>query len=382
MKSSHQTLYLAIDGNEANVDKRVGSNQYAYSVLQALYQLDTPTTFTVLLKKPPLPDMPPPKSNWHYKVIKPGKLWTQWRLPLELYLHPFTYQAIYSPGHYAPRFSPIPSVISIMDLAFLKFPNLFLKYEKGSEQLKQWTQYSVKQAAHIIAISHNTKKDIIDQYQFDPQKITVAYPGIDRQFFKPASQSRLSETSKKYHLASPYLLYVGTIQPRKNLIRLLKAFESLPRTHKHLQLVIVGQKGWLYQDFLKLVNTSPRKDRVKFLGFVDPLDLPALYSGAVGSALVGLYEGFGLPAAESLACGTIPIISNSSSLPEAAGVAGVSVNPFSITSIKEGILFLLKMNSATKTKRLKQAQSDFEKFNWSVSAQIILKVLHAVALQR
>jgi glycosyltransferase involved in cell wall biosynthesis len=375
-------LHIGIDGNEANVVNRVGSNHYAYQIIKALSDDDQPVRYTIYLKADPVADMPIKRPGWTYRVLKPKVLWTQWRLPLDLYTASDKPRVFFSPGHYAPRFSPVPTVISIMDLAFLKYPNLFLKYQKGLKQLTSWTAYSVKQAAHVIAISENTKKDITKSYQKPKFNITVAYPGIDHtRFFRP-DETLINQTKLKYGLGKKYILYVGTIQPRKNLTRLLRAFETLPRTYRSLEWVIVGQKGWLYENFDKQLKKSPKKNLIKQLGFVDQKDLPALYAGAECTCLVGLYEGFGIPPAQSLACGTIPVVSNSSSLPEVVGKGGITVNPFSLTSIKRGILYALKLPKHKKYQILAAGQSHIRQFTWQRSADKVRKVLYDLALQR
>ena len=178
-------MIIGIDGNEANVKKRVGSNVYAYNILCQLHKIRKSTDykagkariikFKIYLNSKPLNDLPKQTSWWQYKVLKPKFLWTQWRLPLELYLRESKPDVFFTPGHYAPRFCPVPSVISIMDLAFLEYPKSFRK--KDLHQLINWTDYSVRNAAHILTISEYTKKDIVKFYKVSEDKITVTYPG-------------------------------------------------------------------------------------------------------------------------------------------------------------------------------------------------------------
>jgi glycosyltransferase involved in cell wall biosynthesis len=374
--------HIGIDGNEANVVNRVGSNQFAFEILKSLHAIGQEAQFTVYLKDLPVNDMPLENKHWRYRVITPAKLWTQWRLPLELYTRARNLDVFYSPGHYAPRKAPMPTVVTILDLSFLKFPNLFLKLERGVAQLTQWTEYSAKQAAHIITISQNTRQDIIEHYHLDSSMISIAYPGIDHNFFKPASKSSVAKVRQKYNLPPHFILYLGTLQPRKNLLRLLNAFEKLPPKFRDFHLVIAGQRGWLYEEFLQAVQNSPKKDKVLFTDFVDRQDLPALYTAAATLALVGLYEGFGIPPAESLACGTIPVVSNTSSLPEVVGEAGITVDPYSVTGIRHGIMAAITLPETKRQKRLALASDHLKQFNWQKSAAIIYKALYDIALQR
>lgn len=379
--SDKRKIQIGIDGNEANVAARVGSNRYAYGILRAIYEVDQTTDYTIYLKSSPVADMPPERPGWSYRILRPAKLWTQWRLPLDLYLNPRRPQVFFSPGHYAPRKSPVPTVVSVMDLGFLKYPNLFLKFKRGVAQLKNWTEYSVKNAAHIIAISENTKKDVADVYGIHPSQITIAYPGISPNFTK-SSPETVEIVRKKYNLGPKYILYLGTLQPRKNIIRLLKTFEALPPKFKTYQLVLAGQKGWLYDSLAHALDTSPKKDRIRLTGFVDDEDIPGLLSGAACVCLVGLYEGFGLPPAEAIACGTIPVVSNNSSLPEVVGEAGILVDPYSIKSMTHGIMSAISLPPEKLKQRLEIGQKHIEKFNWQESAKIIIKVLYDIALHR
>jgi glycosyltransferase involved in cell wall biosynthesis len=379
--SDKRKIHIGIDGNEANVVSRVGSNRYAYGILKAIWEVDQTTSYTIYLKSDPVADMPPERPGWSYRVLTPAKLWTQWRLPLDLFTFPRRPHVFYSPGHYAPRKSPIPTVVSVMDLGFLKYPNLFLKLKRGVAQLKSWTEYSVKNADHVIVISENTKKDVVDTYGTDPLKVTIAYPGIGATF-SPREPDEVEAMRQKYNLGPKYILYVGTLQPRKNLIRLLKTYEQLPPKFKTYQLVLAGQKGWLYDSLAHALDVSPKKDRIRLTGFVDDADIPAMLGGAACVCLVGLYEGFGMPPAEALACGTIPVVSNNSSLPEVVGEAGILVDPFSIKSMTHGIMSAISLPPEKKRHRLELGKKHIEKFNWQRSAKIIIEVLYDIALHR
>ncbi len=378
--SQAKHLLIGIDGNEANVSNRVGSNQFAFHILKAFYSIESNHTFRIYLKSEPLDDMPKATKTWQYRVIKPQKLWTQARLPADLFVHRPRPHVFFTPGHYAPRKSPVPTVISIMDLAFLHYPNLFLKHKRGTAQLEQWTAYSVKQAAKVVAISEHTRQDVIKSYDKKSSDVVVAYPGVDAQTFKQSSVSMQKNIAKKYKLQNPFALFVGTIQPRKNLVRLLEAFSSLPPAFDGFDLVIAGQRGWLTQDFDHALAFSKARERIKILGFVPDSEIPALYSLAKCSVLIGLHEGFGMPAAESFACGTLPVVSNNSSLPEVVGNGGILVDPYSVTSIRHGLKRSLELDDASRAKRITLGQEHIKKFDWYISAGIILSNLEKIAL--
>lgn len=375
--------HIGIDGNEANIKNRVGSNRYAYGIIWGLYRTRHENTqYTIYLKQPPLSDMPPPKNWWKYRVITPEFAWTQWRLPLDLYTHFPRPQVFYSPGHYAPRFSPIPTVISIMDLAFLTMPQLFLKFKRGASQLATWTAYSVRQAKAIITISQNTKNDIFKHYHYPKKNIHIAYPGIDKKDFMPSSVKTITRIKKKYGLTDGYILHLGTLQPRKNIVRLIEAYDGLPPAFKARQLVLAGQTGWLTEDIDAAITKSPKSKLIIKTGFVAPDDIPALMSGAACLVLVGLYEGFGMPPAEALAAGTIPVVSHNSSLPEVVGESGIKVDPYSVASIKNGIIVALKEKPEKRNLRLKIGRVHINQFDWQQSARTIWQVLYDITTKR
>ncbi|OIN89657.1 hypothetical protein AUJ59_01045 [Candidatus Beckwithbacteria bacterium CG1_02_47_37] len=341
-------MRIGIDANEANVSHRVGSNVYAFEVLTRLYRQGNQHQFTIYLAGAPLADLPRPKANWQYRVINPGFFWTQWRLPLDLLIHRPRPVVFLTLGHYAPRFSPIPIIICIMDLAFLKFPETFRK--RDLYKLTAWTRYSVKQASQIFAISQATKQDIINSYGFAADKISVAYPGIDK----------LQATGKS-PVSGKYLLYIGTLQPRKNIEALIEACKDGP-----CRLVIAGKLGWKYK-----IKSAPQ---VKYLGYVPQDRLAGLIKGSQGLVLPSLYEGFGIPVVQAMSLGVPVLVSRNSSLTEIVGDAGLYIEPpFDSAAIRVGLNKLLNLTSAQKQSLVVSARQQVAQFTWEKTAKIILK---------
>jgi hypothetical protein len=172
-------LRIAIDGNEANIKNRVGSNVYAFEVLWALERMTRTRAdieITILVSTKPIQDLPQTRAGWNYQVIQPQPLWTQFALPIHLFVHRSRYDVFFTPGHYAPRLSSLPYVSSVMDVAYLKFPEQF--QDKDVIQLKDWTGYSVRHAHKVVAISQSTKADVVKYYKRKPQDVVVAYPSI------------------------------------------------------------------------------------------------------------------------------------------------------------------------------------------------------------
>lgn len=373
-------MRIGIDGNEANISDRVGSGMYAFQLLKHLYELDTWNEYTVYLKSKPVFDMPVERIGWKYKVIGPEKLWTQFALPIQLLLDSAHLDIFFSPGHYAPRFSLIPTVVSVLDLAYMKFPETFKKSDLM--QLKSWTKYSVKNANHVITISESSKKDIVNFYRVSPEKVTVTYIGYDTETFHPVTdQTQIDAVLNKYGFKQPYLLYLGTLQPRKNIVRLIQAFKDLISQEKYsdlgLKLVIVGKKGWLYQEILEEAKKLNIADIVIFTGYVSDDEKPALLSGAIAYCLPSLYEGFGIPVLEAMACGTPVVVSQISSLPEVVGEYGVLVDPYNVKSISGGLKLLVK-DTALREQMRQNGLRWVQQFDWMNTAKMTLGVLERV----
>jgi len=369
-----RSLLIGIDGNEANVEKRVGSNQFAYELLNSIYKLGEAKrhNFFIYLKDLPLSDLPKEKSWWKYEVFGPRRFWTRFALPLKLYFGR-RLDVFFTPGHYGPGFSKIPTIVAIMDLGYLKFTDQF--QVKDLYQLRRWTGYSIKKAKHIIAISQSTKKDIEQIYGVSEEKITVVYPGYNKNIFKyPLAVSKIKKIREKYSLDTEYLLFLGTLKPSKNIEGLIDAFALLLSDFPMLKLVIAGKKGWLFDSIFKKVEELNLLRKVVFTDFVPEDDIAPLIGGALVFVLPSYWEGFGIPLIEAMACGTPVVASNVASIPEVLGESGVLVDPSNPVDISRGIKEAIENRSAMVKKGLLQAQ----KFDWSKSAMTVLHVLESV----
>lgn len=358
-------MKIWIDGYEANVRERLGSSQVAFELLRNLEKIDHKNEYTILLPSPPLEDLPKIRKGWNYKILRPKRLWTRIALPLYLYTSKSRPDLIFSPTHYIPRFSPVKRIVTIFDLSFLHCPEMFEK--KDLWQLTNWTKFSVENADHTITISNFSKADIIKQYGVDKNKITVAYPGFNKEIFR--------KTSGKL---DNYVIYIGTIQPRKNLIRLIEAVARI----ENIKLLIVGKttgegkSGWKFEEILETPERLRIENRVKFLGFVPTEELPDLLSESLAFVLPSLWEGFGIPAVEAMACGVPVIVSNVSSLPEVVGKAGLLVDPYSVDQIEQAIRTIVS-DKKLREKYSKLGLIQAQKFSWEKMAKIVLKVFES-----
>lgn len=364
-------MIIGIDGNEANVRQKVGSNQYAFELLWALYKLSNPHQWVIYLRGKPLPNMPKSRSGWSYRVFGPQKLWTQWRLPVDLYLHRPQPDIFFSPGHYAPRWLPMPSVVSIMDLGYLKFPEQFTK--RDLYRLNNWTAHSIKKAAHILTISQITKNDIMKAYGVPEDKITVTYPGYNEERFNAKVKERENKRVKeKYKISGDYILFLSTLKPSKNVEGLLEAFKMLGI--RNLELVIAGKKGWMYETIFSRVKSLNLSNKVVFTDFVPEEEVSTLMAGAKVFVLPSFWEGFGIPVVEAMACGVPVVVSRAGSLPEIVGEAGIIVDPYKPEAIAQGIGQALEQEDELRGRGLEQVK----KFSWEDCARKTLAVLKGV----
>jgi len=228
----------------------------------------------------------------------------------------------------------------------------------------------------VIAISESTRRDAIRLYGMDEEKIRVIYEGVSPRFCV-ASPEAISVVRQKHSLPESFILSVGTIEPRKNLTSLLGAYRALKNQGAEWKLVIVGKKGWLYEGFFSRLRELGLENEVIFPGFVPDEDLPAFYSAADLFVFPSLYEGFGLPVLEAMACGAPVITSNTSSLPEVAGEAALLVDPTSVEELAGGMRRVLEskeLRDELRAKGPKQAA----KFRWENAARETLSVYEAV----
>lgn len=371
-------MIIGIDGNEANVTNRVGISEYAYQVLTKLYEFRTEDkndhTFTIYLKANPLEALPKATSWWKYKVVKPAKLWTQIGMPLHLSTTTKKPDVFLSLTHYLPRITKSPAVVSVMDLSYIHFPETFQK--KDLYQLTKWTEYSVKKATKVITISQSSKDDIIKYYKIPEKKVKVVHLGL-----KDILMDKASKDPSEFGVTKRYILFVGTLQPRKNIARLIEAYSLLSQEVKNEhQLVIIGKKGWLYEEILESPKKFIVEEDVIFLDYVTDEDLPMFYKNAKLYVLPSLYEGFGLPILEAMRYGCPVATSNVSSLPEAGGEAAIYFDPQDPKDISNTIQKVLSDSELSK-KMIEKGKIHYKKFTWEKAAQEVLRVVEEAAVR-
>ena len=270
----------------------------------------------------------------------------------------------------APLTQKTRKVITIHDLSFEHFPHFFSLRKRFWQRFLMAAKKEVKNADSIIAVSESTKQDLIKMYQLAPAKIKVIYSGISEKF----KEAKASLSIKaKYGLPDNFVLYFGTLEPRKNLIGLIKAFELLRQKHS-IKLVIAGSKGWLFKDIFQQAKKSKFKDDIIFTGFVEEQDKPDLYNLSSLFIYPSFFEGFGFPPLEAMACGIPTIVSHSSSLPEIVADGAIMIDPYNIDEMAWAMDTALtdkKVREHLKQKGIEQAK----KFSWEKCARQTLAML-------
>ncbi len=353
---------------------RGGIRNYTLHLLKALAQLDRATDYFALhSRKERAPFVPGPNFRavpcWtpsHHRLER----WTLGaeiaRLRLDL---------LHTTDFIPPAFGYRRSVITVHDLTFLHYPQ-FITPESYAYYNRQIV-WAVRRADHILADSFATKADLVALLGVPQKKVTVAHLAADP-IFHPMPATEAARVAARYNLQTGYLLCVGTLEPRKNLPGLLRAYRLLlDEQVTEAPLVVVGGHGWLYHPIFECIQDLGLTGQVHFLHNVPDTDLPAIYNAAILLTTPSFYEGFGLPALEAMACGTPVVVSDRSSLPEVVGEAGLLVNPEKTEEIA-GALARVITDETLRNRMREQGLAQAARFSWEHTARITLDVYRAV----
>ena len=344
--------------------RSAGINWYLYNLLGHLPEADPEISYTVFLGQKRysgapelrlqvsrLPTHRPPVRILWEQMIQP---WSASRAGVEL---------LHGPAFVGPLVGSCPFVITVHDLSFLLYPQGLRALNRI--YLRTCTRLSVQRARRVIAVSESTKRDLVHYYDLSPAKVDVVHNGVDT-VFQPLPADRVAAFRAERGLPARFILFVGTLEPRKNVVRLIDAYARLPKTRPPLMLV--GGKGWFYDEVFARVETLSLNSEVQFVGYVPAEDLPWWYNAANLFVYPSLYEGFGLPPLEAMACGTPVVTSTTSSLPEVVGQAGLLVDPTDIEALAaamEQVLADPGVREKMRAAGLAQAQG----FSWQKTAR-------------
>jgi glycosyltransferase involved in cell wall biosynthesis len=269
-------------------------------------------------------------------------------------------------------------ILTIHDLSFLIHPEFF-SWRKNFWHYFLDAKKMITQADLIVAISENTKQDIVRLTGFSEEKIKVIHGGVGKEFFpiREGEDENLQVVKEKYHLPEKFILYLGTIEPRKNIAGLVKAFDKAADSPElaGYELIIAGGRGWKNEEVFKAINLAKNKDKIKVIGYIENSEKNYFYNLAKIFCYPSFYEGFGLPVVEAMAAGTPVITSSSSSLPEVAGEAALLIDPFDINQLSEAIRQLAG-NENLRQEFSKKGLVQAKKFSWERAAKEYLKMIN------
>jgi glycosyltransferase involved in cell wall biosynthesis len=362
----------------SGIAQGAGIGRYTRNLVDAMLRLDRDDQFTLFSADKPnalrgFPDAPNVRT-----VVGPisnkrmTTLWHRFRAPLPIEMFAGVADIFHSPDFSLPPVAHAQTVVTIHDLAFITHPDCAVPSLR--DYLLRVTPHAVRRADRIIAVSNRTADDLVKLMGAPIEKITTIYLGVDPALKRVDDLARLTETANRYAIHGPFILAVGTIEPRKNYERLIQAFARIkgnPGAPAHL--VIVGRKGWLYDSVFETLQNSRLGDTVRILEAVPDSDLAALYSMALALVTPSLYEGFGIPPLEAMAYGLPVVVSDGGSLPEIVGNAGLVVPATDVDALADALL-RVATNETLQAEMSRRSLARARQFDWSATARATLQV--------
>jgi glycosyltransferase involved in cell wall biosynthesis len=367
-------MIIGIDASRATTGQRTGTEAYAYFLIRALIPLAVGRGHALRLyfNSRPAGDLFPDLAQVERVVIAQRRLWTHARLGRELRRRPP--DVFFTPAHVIPIGVRCPSVATVHDLGYEQFPEAHPRRQLA--YLRWSTRHNARVARRVIADSQATRDDLARLYAVDPAKIEIVYPGIDPELRPVEDAGQLAASLSRYAIQPPYLLYLGTLQPRKNLVRLVEAFAGSGLSAQGYTLALAGKAGWLSRPLFEAVESLPAavRERILLPGYVPDEDKAALLTGATALVFPSLYEGFGFPALEAQACGTAVVCSDTSSLPEVAGEGALLVDPEDTAAIAAALRRVVE-DEALRSRLVTRGRANLKRFDWRVAAGRVLELL-------
>lgn len=358
-------MIIGIEAERANNPVKTGVEHYSKQLILNLAKLDSQNQYVLYLRTKPEPWFLNLPKNFSVKVIFFPIFWTQLRLSLELLLNPV--DVLFVPASALPLYHPKKTVVTIHDLAWKYFPESFTWFTRNF--LEYSTHFAVWSATKVIAVSESTKKDIIKFYKVKSENIKVVYHGYEQE------GKQISESVNKLELPEKYILFLSTLQPRKNLEGLITAFRKLKTENPELphKLVVVGKPGWKFEGILKKIEEN--KDLVLYMNYLTDADRMQVLKNSELLVLPSFYEGFGMQILESFSVGVPVASSNNSSMPEVGGSGAVYFDAKDINDIKNIIKSIL-FDKSLKDRLISNGVIELKKFSWEKCAQETLKILN------
>ena len=365
-------MHIAIDAHSVGT-QLAGNETYAVNLIEALAQIDRVNQYTIYVTKNEAVDRFANRwPNFQVKRTLPHTPLVRIPLTLAAELRRNPVEVLHV-QYTAPPFAPCPIVSTIHDLSFEHLPETFTR--RSRTQLRLTVRGTARRAAVILTLSEFSRRDIIETYAVDPERVLVTPAAAPTNFAPVENETELKDIRERYGIKPNYLLSLGSIQPRKNLARLIEAYALLrsSRAGNQLpQLVIAGKRGWLDNEIQRAAQRENRNESIKFIGYVPEKDLPALYSAAICFVYPSFFEGFGLPVLEAMQCGTPVIAGNRTSLPEVAGAAALLFDPFDAGALAEAIERIIH-NPDTRAELRVKGLERARIFSWTATARLTLQ---------
>ena len=371
-------MHIAIDAHSVGA-QLAGNETYAVNLIEALAEIDQANQYTLYVTKQSAVDRYTNRwPNFQVKRTLPHTPLVRIPLTLSLELRRSPVDVLHV-QYTAPPRMPCALVATIHDLSFEHLPETFNRRSRA--QLRLTVRRTARKAAQILTLSEFSRRDIIGTYGIDSNRVSVTPPAAARQFAPVTNATELRRIRTSYGIQRDYILALGSIQPRKNLVRLINAYTALRRVRPETelpQLVLAGKRGWLEAETIRAAEQSDARRDILLMGYVPDSDLPALYGSALCFAYPSYYEGFGLPVLEAMQCGTPVIAGNRTSLPEVIGSAGVLVDPFDESAIAHGLLELIDRRDLRDQLRIK-GLARAAQFDWTTTARLTLQAYERAA---
>ncbi len=368
-------MILAYDGRPANVHERAGIGNVALHLLQALPEALGDDALYIYFDAPPGPGVVPPMPNVQVRVRPACRGWTQRALAPAL--REDGPDVFLAPGLQLPAAMPFPAIATAHDLAYRTYPHTFTLRQRWQARAELWRAGRV--AAHWVAVSEATRGDLVRLGGISPTRITRIPHGCPPAFAQPAGAAAVHAARRALGLDGPYFLFIGRLQPRKNLARLFAAFSQVADDLPH-RLVVAGGPGWRVDEIYRAHAAAAAHDRIQLAGYVDEALLPGLLTGADALALPSEGEGFGLPLVQALGCGTPVLVADSGALPEVAGDAAVVVPPHDVPAMADA-LHRLAQDEALRERLRTAGRERAARYTWAASAMAHVALARRVAAE-
>ena len=375
-------MHVAVNAHllaHTNNFRRAGVSHYIEALLEHLGHIDTVNPYTIYTTRGVDAAALGLPANFRVRPSRFDTINPRVRIPWEQLLAPILLARDHATLYHGvlnvmPVLATVPSVVTIHDISPILFPQTFRRINR---MYTKWAiRRSAKHAAQLFTVSEHAKKEIVEHLGVAPERVTVTYDACDARFV-PASAAELAAFRQRNGLPERYLFYLGTLEPRKNIPRLIDAYAQIAK-ETGVPLLIGGGKGWLYEPILAQAERLQLGDQLRFVGYVPQDEQHLWYGAATAFVFPSLYEGFGMPPLEAMACGTPVIASNASCLPEIVGSAALQVDPYDVDALADAMRRVLddgELRAQMRRDGLVQAA----KFSWLETAKRTHAVYQAVS---